>query len=126
MQLRQNGERSGTPPRCLREKIAQKAIHGIAPDENATGIPVIKTTGASDGTRLKMTFADLLALKREFDKMGVPMQNRILVLCSDHVNDLLETEQKFKEHYNINQTEARFAACTVSTFTSMTAPHTTR
>lgn len=92
---------------ALREKIAQKAIHGIAPDENATGIPVIKTTGASDGTRLKMTFADLLALKREFDKMGVPMQDRILVLCSDHVNDLLETEQKFKEHYNINQTDGK-------------------
>ena len=42
---------------ALREKIAQKAIHGIAPDQNATDIPVIKTTGASDGTRLKMTYA---------------------------------------------------------------------
>lgn len=92
---------------ALREKIAQRAIHAIAPDENATDIPVIKTTGASDGTRLKMTFADLLTLKRKFDKMGIPAQDRILVLCSDHVNDLLETEQKFKEHYNINQTDGK-------------------
>ena len=46
---------------ALREKIALvKAIHGIAPDQNATDISVIKTTGASDGTRLKMTYADLL------------------------------------------------------------------
>lgn len=92
---------------ALREKIAQKAIHGIAPDQNAADIPVIKTTGASDGTRLKMTFADLLNLKRQFDKMGVPGKGRVLVLCSDHVNDLLETEQKFKEHYNINQTDGK-------------------
>lgn len=92
---------------ALREKIAQRGIHAIAPDENATDIPVIKTTGASDGTRKKMTFADLLNLKRQFDKMGIPTQDRVLVLCSDHVNDLLETEQKFKEHYNINQTNGK-------------------
>lgn len=92
---------------ALREKIAQKAIHGIAPDENATDIPVIKTSGASDGTRKKMTFTDLLNLKRQFDKMGIPKRGRVLVLCSDHVNDLLETEQKFKEHYNINQGDGK-------------------
>lgn len=28
-------------------------------------------------------------------------------MCSDHINDLLETEQKFKDHYNINQTEGK-------------------
>lgn len=94
---------------ALREKIAQRAIHAIAPDKAAADVPVIKTTGASDGTRKKMTFADLLTLKREFDKMGIPGNDRILVLCSDHVNDLLETEQKFKEHYNINQTDGKIA-----------------
>lgn len=92
---------------ALREKIAQRGIHAIAPDRQADNVPVIKTTGESDGTRKKMVFADLLALKREFDKMGIPTTDRILVLCSDHVNDLLETEQKFKEHYNLNQTEGK-------------------
>lgn len=92
---------------ALREKIAEKAIHALAPDEKGTDIPVIKTTGASDGTRKKMTFNDLLAMKREFDKMRIPGKDRILVLCSDHVNDLLETEQKFKEQYNINQTDGK-------------------
>ena len=92
---------------ALREKIAEKAIHAIAPDVNGEGVPVIKTTGASDGTRKKMTYNDILALKRQFDNMRVPQKDRILVLCSDHVNDLLETEQKFKDHYNINQTEGK-------------------
>lgn len=92
---------------ALREKIAQRGIHAIAPDKNATDVPVIRTTGASDGTRKKMTFADLVNLKRKFDEMDVPGNDRVLVLCSDHVNDLLETEQKFKEHYNINQTTGK-------------------
>lgn len=92
---------------ALREKIAQRGIHAIAPDEATDGVPVIKTSGESDGTRKKMVFADLVNLKREFDKLGIPTTDRVLVLCSDHVNDLLETEQKFKEHYNINQTDGK-------------------
>jgi hypothetical protein len=95
---------------ALREKVMQKAIHAIAPAvHNAATAPVLLTTGASDGTRKKLTPADLLKLKRSFDKMGIPQKDRILVLCSDHVNDLLETEQKFKDHYNINQTEGKIA-----------------
>lgn len=92
---------------AMAEAFYQRAIHAIAPDQAATDVPVIKTTGAVDGNRKQMTFADLLTLKREFDKMGIPTKDRILVLCSDHVNDLLATEQKFKEHYNINQTEGK-------------------
>lgn len=92
---------------ALREKIAERGIHAIAPDESATDVPVLRTTGESDGKRKKMTFTDLLSIKRSFDKMGVPLQDRVLVLCTDHVNDLLETEQKFKEHYNINQTDGK-------------------
>ncbi|MGM9818859.1 MAG: hypothetical protein ACI30B_07765 [Paludibacteraceae bacterium] len=96
---------------ALREKICEKAIHAIAPDAHNTGTPVLLTSGeaTADGTRKKMTFADLLEAKRACDKMGMPKNDRILVLCSDHVNDLLETETKFKEHYNINQTEGKIA-----------------
>lgn len=96
---------------ALREKIHEKAIHAIAPDAHNAETPVLLTSGAAtaDGTRKKMTFDDLLAAKRACDKMKMPKNDRILVLCSDHVNDLLETEQKFKEHYNINQTEGKIA-----------------
>ena len=41
--------------------------------------------------------------RRALDKLKVPAQNRRLVLCADHVNDLLETDQKFKEQYNIDR-----------------------
>lgn len=94
---------------ALKEKVRQKAIHAIAPTENKTESPVLLTTGADDGTRKKFTASDLLALKKSFDKMGIPKSDRVLVMCSDHINDLLETEQKFKEHYNINQTDGKIA-----------------
>lgn len=92
---------------ALVETFGQHAIHAIAPAENKTDIPVLRTTGDVVEGRKLMTSADLLALKRSFDKMGIPKQDRVLVLCSDHVNDLLQTEQRFKEHYNINQTEGK-------------------
>ena len=95
---------------ALREKIHEKAIHAIAPNADSANTPVLLTTGsASAGGRKKMTFADLLAAKAACDKMKMPKHDRILVLCSDHVNDLLETEQKFKDHYNINQNNGKIA-----------------
>lgn len=96
---------------ALREKIHEKAIHAIAPSAHTANTPVLLTTGeaTTDGTRKRLTFADLLAAKEACDKMKMPKKDRILVLCSEHVNDLLATEQKFKEHYNINQTEGKIA-----------------
>lgn len=94
---------------ALKEKVRQKAIHAIAPADNKTTSPVLVTTGTTDGVRKKFVAADLLALKKAFDKMCVPKKDRVLVMCSDHINDLLETDQKFKDHYNINQTEGKIA-----------------
>lgn len=88
---------------ALREAIAEKAIHAIAPEENLKDVPVLKTTGEGGA----MVPADLIAIKRAFDKMKVPKKDRILVLSSDHVNDLLITDRKFKEQYNINTTDGK-------------------
>lgn len=94
---------------ALKSAVYRKAIHAIAPDGNTTKTPIVRTSGATAEGRKKMTFADLLAAKRACDKMGMPVSDRVLVLCSDHVGDLLETEQKFREAYNINQTEGKVA-----------------
>lgn len=96
---------------AIDEKKHAKGIHAIAPQQHIDGTPVLLTTGANstDGTRKMFTFTDLAYAKRVCDKMKMPKKDRILVLCSDHVNDLLETEQKFKDHYNLNQTEGKIA-----------------
>ena len=49
--------------------------------------------------RKKMTLKDIIALKRALDNAEVPEDGRRLVLCPDHVNDLLEQDQSFKDKY---------------------------
>ncbi len=87
----------------------KKAAHALAPDKNTAATPVLGTTGETDpiDSRKKMCPADILAMKRAMDKLNVPTEGRRLVLCQDHVNDLLSTDQKFKEQYNLNTVEGK-------------------
>ena len=97
---------------AIKESVRQKAIHAIAPDAHAAGKTiVVRTSGEKDtaSLRKRLTVADLIGLKAAFDAMGTPATDRVLVLCSDHANDLLLTDQKFREAYNINQTEGKIA-----------------
>lgn len=97
-----------------RESIAKnkimKAAHALAPYSGTVKTPVVPTSGETDTAtnRKKMTLKDIVALKRGFDNLGVPTDGRVLVLCPDHVNDLLETDQKFKEQY-YNYTSGKIA-----------------
>lgn len=86
-----------------------KAAHALCPTENTDETPVLVTSGERDADtgRLRLVPADLVRLKATLDKLRVPADKRRLVLCSDHVNDLLMTDQKFKEQYNLNQTDGK-------------------
>ena len=79
----------------------KKFAHALAPYIHTAKTPVIQTSGETDTTsgRKKITLKDIIALKRAFDNMEVPEDGRVLVLCPDHVNDLLEQDQSFKEQY---------------------------
>ena len=82
-----------------------KAAHALSATKNTDKTPVLKTTGSRDPEtgRKKLTTDDLIRMKKAMDKLGVPAVGRRLVLCNDHVNDLLGTDQKFKEQYNIDR-----------------------
>ena len=85
----------------LKEVTAAKAAHALAPNTAANG-PIVLTTGASNGAtnqRKRMTVADVITMKEHFDALKVPKQGRVAVLSTDHVNDLLRTDEKFKEQY---------------------------
>lgn len=75
-----------------------KAIHSLAPSANSSDTPVITTSGDVIGTRKKLTFDDIAALKLKFDILQVPAIGRRLVLSAEHWNDLL-TDQSNK-YYN--------------------------
>jgi len=86
---------------AMDEKKFAKALSALAPNSNTTATPVLKTTGpdSADGLRQMITRSDIISLKKSYDVLKVPVNGRILVLCPDHVNDLLENDQKFAEQY---------------------------
>lgn len=87
---------------AITEAKFKKAAHAIAPLEASAGNIVLKTTGGYvDDTkgRRRLTRADIIRLKGEFDKLKVPVSGRRLVLCPDHVSDLLLEDQKFADQY---------------------------
>lgn len=82
-----------------------KAAHALCATEDSKTTPVLKTSGAADKEtgRKRLTPDDLVEMKRALDNLKVPSENRRLVLCPDHVNDLLLVDQRFREQYNIDR-----------------------
>ncbi len=89
---------------ALNDAKFTKAAHALCAAKNTASTPVLKTSGEADSDgRLRMTPADLAGMKRALDKLKVPAENRRLVLCPDHVNDLLLADQNFERQYNIDR-----------------------
>lgn len=77
-----------------------KAIHSIAPMEHTLNTPVLKTTGGAEGLtdptgRFRLVYEDIVAFKDACDKAKFSAENRRLVLCDNHWNDLLLDRKKF-------------------------------
>lgn len=91
---------------ALHDARLAKAAENICVKQASEGT-ILGTTGAKSPVtnRKKMTLADLLDIKRSMDAKGVPAEGRRLVLCVDHVNDLLAESQNFREQYNINRND---------------------
>ena len=84
----------------LEDRTAEHALVSIAPQKNTNKTPVIVTTGEDDGTgRKRLVAKDLISLKKLLDKLKVPKKGRVLVLCSEHVADLLIEDLTFKTRY---------------------------
>lgn len=92
---------------AINDKKFAKAAHSIC----AAGIPVIATSGDADAStgRKKLTIANLVAVKAKMDKLGVPAVGRRLVLCPDHINDLLGISESFTRQYNLDPVNGRVA-----------------
>ena len=89
---------------AINEKRYAKALHAIAPATDTDKTPVLLTSGTAVDGRKAITREDIIALKRKFDAIKVPATGRVLVLCPDHVSDLLTLDQKFAEQYYNYQT----------------------
>ncbi|MDO9554533.1 hypothetical protein [Rhodonellum sp.] len=87
-----------------------KAIHAIAPAGNTANTPVVLTTGAVEGGaatgRKTLKYEDLVAMKKAFDVLQMPMVGRRLVLSTDHWNDLLLDRERFGDNFSNYRTGA--------------------
>ena len=60
----------------------KRGIHALSPaNASSTEMPVITTSGETVDGRKRLTKKDVVGLKSKLDKLEVPMENRILVLC---------------------------------------------
>ncbi|CAA0228865.1 conserved exported hypothetical protein [Tenacibaculum maritimum] len=85
----------------LEERTQEHALHSLAPVEDTAKTPVLKTTGIADANgRKRLTYADLVTFKKALDKLKIPKKGRILVLCADHVADLLVEDKALNVQYN--------------------------
>ncbi len=85
---------------ALVETALKRAIYSFAPNADSEKTPIVKTTGGDNGSsRKKMTIADIISLKKKFDEQKIPADGRMLVLCPQHVNDLLLENEVFQRQY---------------------------
>lgn len=84
---------------ALRSKTGQKAAHAFAPSSDTVNTPVLVTTGDNNGEGFKRLIPeDILRLKKKYDLLDVPYDNRYLVLDPNHVEDLILFDLKaFKD-----------------------------
>lgn len=87
----------------------RKAAHSFCAAEDTKKTPVVKTTGERDPEtgRLALTRRDLIRAKAALDRLGVPAENRRLVLCSDHVNDILGWSEEFTRQYSLDNVNGK-------------------
>lgn len=89
---------------ALRAMVVKLGLHSLAPLTNSTNQPILSTTGAIVGGRRQLTIADLVNYKKMCDVLQIPVETRNLVLCPDHVNDLLLIDNSFRDRYNTIET----------------------
>ena len=80
--------------------IIKKALHSLSPSGNTAKMPVIVTTGGDDGTgRKRLIMKDLLTFKTKVDDLEIEESSRRLVLCNEHVNDLIAEDSKLEAFF---------------------------
>lgn len=100
-----------------------RALHSVAPTANAAATPVIVTTGdviASEGRRM-MRFQDILTFRKLLRKQKYPKGGR-LVLCNDHIHDLLSQDEKFKDQYQESADGTVYKRWSFEIFEAITNP----
>lgn len=79
------------------------AMQKLAPTAAGTGIPVLRTTGADDGTgRKKLTYADLIKFLAQVEGLNLIDQTKLYtILCAEHRQDLIDDRSNTQNYRDI-------------------------
>jgi hypothetical protein len=77
----------------------KKAAHAFGPATHTVSHPVLLTTGSVVGTRKRLLWKDIIALRQAYANAGIEIEGIRLILCPDHVNDLLLEDLAFTKSY---------------------------
>ena len=110
--------------RSINEKKYKKAIHAFAPDSDTADTPVIAATGPVINGFPTLTYEDLVTLKDRLDQAPsyCPANDRRLVLCARHWNDLLRDRKNFGDklvNYNTGQPAPQIAGFELYQYNAM-------
>lgn len=83
--------------KALGKAQSSKAAWNFAPQANGTYTPVLRTNGNSkvvyaSGARLPFSFTNIIDAAQSLDALDVPQEGRVLVLSSQHKQDLLKED----------------------------------
>ena len=110
----------------LEDETMEYGLYGLAPDENDedSNLFVIETTGADDGTgRKRLTSKDVRNLQTKMNKKAIAKKGRVLVLCDDHHNDLLDEDKNYNTQYhNHKEGEVTFVYYGFKMYVDSTTP----
>lgn len=84
----------------LKRTSIKLGLHSLAPTSDSSDHPILMTTGAIVDGRRQLTMADIIRYKKICDILEIPLDKRNLVLCSDHVSDILLLDNTFRDRYN--------------------------
>lgn len=84
-------------------------LNQLAPEEDAIGMPVLRTTGEADSKgRLRLTFADLINFYSIVNTLNLPNQKDLeFILSANHQQDLMldkASTNNYREGIRINPT----------------------
>lgn len=74
---------------ALVQNRLKKAIHAFGPANNTVEHPVLLTTGELVNGRRRLRWADIIAIRSAYARANIEIDGLRIVLCPDHVNDLL-------------------------------------
>lgn len=85
---------------ALEEKAAILGLHSLAPASDTSATPVIECSGTARDGRFTLCYDDLVKAKTRLTNAGYPLEGRVLVLCGDHIGDLLINDGSLMDRYN--------------------------